>query len=103
MSQPEITLERTRTVRHYTVTGADPVTVAMSAPRTVAPATMEITLRNGLVVYVDLFGPRIRRDGTPGERTRVGWAWTDPRTSVPAWVADVLTRDGLTWQEADHV
>jgi hypothetical protein len=100
---PEITLDFVRTVRLYTVTGADPVTVVTYSTRTIIPNSMEITLRDGVVAYVDVFGTQIRRDGTTGQRTRVGWSLTyDPLTNLPGWVVDVITREGLACPEVDH-
>ncbi|MEU1761184.1 hypothetical protein [Micromonospora sp. NPDC005652] len=70
---------------------------------TVRPERVTITLDGELdapIRHVSVSGRLVRRDGTLGRYRDIGWSpfFREPRP--PAWVVDIIDREGLTWPDA---
>lgn len=84
------------------VVGA-PDTRGAGGPRvTVRPEQIRVRLDGDLndpIEYVGVWGRTVRQDGEITGYREVGWSYLSwsPGPRPPAWIADILDKEGLVW------
>jgi hypothetical protein len=100
---PYVTLERVRTDREYRVKGAPDVALPTygdtRAAKVIRPDQMTVTIDDGKIRYVRVYGPTVLKSGATGIVRTTSWTAYD-HGSMPAWIARVIVRDGLEWATA---
>lgn len=85
-----------------------PDTKGASGPRvTVRPEELWVRLNGGLdgtISWIGVKGRTIRRDGQITGYRDVGWGYWGAGSHVndplpPAWIVDIIDREGLNWPE----
>lgn len=71
---------------------------------TVRPKTLIVRLDGGPdapIGYVKIRGPVVRKDQTLGKYRDLGWGfhWFHGDPLPPAWIVDIIDREGLRWPE----
>lgn len=100
---PYVTLERVRTDREYRVKGAPdvalPTGASTRAAKVIRPDRMTVTLDDGKVRYVRVYGATVLKSGATGATRTTSWTAYRHET-MPLWVGWVIMRDGLEWATA---